>query len=24
MLDRVAQFPDFDPRQHYKLTLSAT
>jgi len=24
VLDRVAEFPDFDPRQHYKLTLSAT
>jgi hypothetical protein len=22
VLDRVAEFPDFDPRQHYKLTLS--
>ncbi len=24
VLDRVAEFPDFDPRQHYKLTLSRT
>jgi hypothetical protein len=24
VLDRVAEFPDFDPRQHYKPTLSAT
>jgi hypothetical protein len=24
VLDRVAEFDDFDPRQHYKLTLSAT
>ena len=24
VLDRVDQFPDFDPRQHYELTLSAT
>ena len=24
VLDRVAEFPDFDPRQHYQLTLSAT
>jgi hypothetical protein len=24
VLDRVAEFADFDPRQHYKLTLSAT
>ncbi len=24
VLDRVAEFPDFDPRQHYKLTLSGT
>lgn len=24
VLDRVDQFPDFDPRQHYALTLSAT
>ena len=23
VLDRVAEFPDFDPRQHYQLTLSA-
>lgn len=23
MLDRVAEFDDFDPRQHYKLTLGA-
>jgi hypothetical protein len=21
VLDRVAEFPDFDPRQHYQLTL---
>jgi hypothetical protein len=24
VLDRVAEFEDFDPRQHYKLTLLAT
>jgi len=24
ILDRVDQFPDFDPRQHYSLTLGAT
>ncbi|MCM3687698.1 BREX system ATP-binding protein BrxD [Kocuria rosea] len=24
VLDRVDQFPDFDPRQHYELTLSAS
>jgi len=24
VLDRVTEYPDFDPRQHYKLTLSAT
>lgn len=24
VLDRVAEYDDFDPRQHYKLTLSAT
>ncbi len=24
VLDRVAEFPDFDPRRHYKLTLSGT
>ena len=24
MLDRVAEFDDFDPRLHYKLTLSPT
>jgi hypothetical protein len=24
VLDRVAEFPDFDPRQHYKLTLTVT
>jgi hypothetical protein len=24
VLDRVAEFPDFDPRQHYRLTLAAT
>jgi hypothetical protein len=24
VLDRVAEFADFDPRQHYKLTMSAT
>jgi hypothetical protein len=24
VLDRVAEFDDFDPRQHYKLTLSET
>jgi hypothetical protein len=24
VLDRVAEFDDFDPRQHYNLTLSAT
>jgi hypothetical protein len=24
VLDRIAEFDDFDPRQHYKLTLSAT
>jgi hypothetical protein len=24
VLDRVAEFDDFDPRQHYRLTLSAT
>jgi hypothetical protein len=24
VLDRVAEFPDFDPRQHYKLTLAPT
>ena len=24
VLDRVDQFLDFDPRQHYALTLSAT
>jgi hypothetical protein len=24
VLDRVAEFPDFDPRLHYKLTLSGT
>ena len=24
VLDRVDQFPDFDPRRHYTLTLSAT
>jgi len=23
VLDRVDQFPEFDPRQHYALTLSA-
>ena len=23
VLDRVDQFPDFDPRRHYKLTLAA-
>jgi P-loop Domain of unknown function (DUF2791) len=24
VLDRVVEFPEFDPRQHYKLTLTAT
>jgi hypothetical protein len=24
VLDRIAEFDDFDPRQHYKLTLPAT
>src|SRR6202035_2422573 len=24
VLDRVAEFDDFDPRKHYKLTLSST
>jgi hypothetical protein len=24
VLDRVAEYDDFDPRQHYKLTLAAT